>query len=80
MQFLYLQLDSPTMKGQRLDCPTLCSKVKLNVGGKRFDISQETLAAFGYLNARIANEQTQADDEIFVDRDPLFFPDIVASN
>lgn len=61
------------MKRQRLECPTSCGRVKLNVGGKRFDISQETVAAFGYLNARIANEQTEADDEIFVDRDPLYF-------
>lgn len=71
--FFCSQFDSNTMKRQRLECPTSCVRVKLNVGGKRFDISQETLVAFGYLHARIVNEQTEADDEIFVDRDPLYF-------
>jgi hypothetical protein len=67
------QFDSLTMKRQRLVCATPCGSVKLNVGGKQFEVSQETLNAFGYIRARLANEHTDVDEEIFVDRDPTYF-------
>ena len=60
------------MKRQRLEGIATC-KVTLNVGGKLYQVSQETLAAFGYLHARMVHEQPETDDEIFVDRDPLYF-------
>ena len=61
------------MKRQRLECISPGDRVKLNVGGKRYEVAQETLEAFGYLHAKFLNEQHKADDELFVDRDPLYF-------
>ena len=60
------------MKRQRPEGIATC-KIIQNVGGKLFQVSQETLAAFGYSHARMVNEQAETNDEIFVNRDPLYF-------
>ena len=48
--------------------------VRLNVGGKRFDVSLQTANAFGYLRGMLAwGTQEQDEGGIFVDRDPALF-------
>ncbi len=48
--------------------------VRLNVGGKRFDVSLQTANAFGYLRGILAWGAREPDDDgIFVDRDPALF-------
>ncbi len=48
--------------------------VRLNVGGKRFDVSLPTANAFGYLRGILAWGAREPDDDgIFVDRDPALF-------
>ena len=56
--------------------------VKLNVGGKRFDVSLQTLNAFGYLRARLDGGFALETDEcgcVFVDRDPALFEILLQS-
>ncbi len=48
--------------------------VRLNVGGRRFDVSLQTANAFGYLRGMLAwGTQEQDEGGIFVDRDPALF-------
>jgi hypothetical protein len=61
------------MKRLRFEGASPCDRVKLNVCGKRFEVSLETLNAFGYISARLANEHTDVDEEIFIDRNPTYF-------
>ncbi len=50
--------------------------VKLNVGGRRFELALQTANAFGYLRARLNacfSRETDDDGYVFIDRDPLLF-------
>ena len=50
--------------------------VKLNVGGRRFELALQTANAFGYLRARLNagfSRETDDDGYMFIDRDPSLF-------
>ena len=56
------------------DSRTASDTVRLNVGGKRFDVSLQTANAFGYLRGMLAWGTREPDDDvIFVVRDPALF-------
>ena len=56
------------------DSRTASDMVRLNVCGKRFDVSLQTANAFGYLRGMLAwGTQEQDEGGIFVDRDPALF-------
>ena len=60
------------IKRARCDSSVDITSVKLNVGGRCFEVSRRTIQAFGYLQARLQNSDVQCDN-IFVDRDPVYF-------
>ena len=50
--------------------------VKLNVGGRRFELALQTANAFGYLRARLnegLSRETDDNGYMFIDRDPSLF-------
>jgi hypothetical protein len=54
--------------------------IKLNVGGRRFELSLQTANAFGYLRARLnAGFSRETDDKgyMFIDRDPSIFETVL---
>ena len=69
-------------KRLRIDAAPVDSPIRLNVGGKVFDVSMETINAFQYLQARLGQNfkpSVDATGELFVDRCPELFEVLLQS-
>ena len=70
------------VKRMRIDAAPVDSPIRLNVGGKVFDVSMETINAFQYLQARLGQNfkpSVDATGELFVDRCPELFEVLLQS-
>ena len=69
-------------KRLRVDAAPIASPIRLNVGGKVFDVTMETINAFQYLQARLGQNfrpSVDATGELFVDRCPELFEVLLQS-
>ena len=69
-------------KRLQVDAALIASPIRLNVGGKVFDVSMETINAFQYLRARLGQNfrpPVDATGELFVDRCPELFEVLLQS-
>ena len=69
-------------KRLRVDAVPIASAIRLNVGGKVFDMTMETINSFQYLQARLGQNfrpSVDAAGELFVDRCPELFEVLLQS-
>ena len=69
-------------KRLRVDAVPIASAIRLNVGGKVFDVTMETINSFQYLQARLGQNfrpSVDAAGELFVDRCPELFEVLLQS-
>eukprot|EP00696_Hemimastix_kukwesjijk_P000403 gnl/Hemi2/10583_TR3661_c1_g3_i1.p1 gnl/Hemi2/10583_TR3661_c1_g3~~gnl/Hemi2/10583_TR3661_c1_g3_i1.p1 ORF type:complete len:431 (-),score=32.76 gnl/Hemi2/10583_TR3661_c1_g3_i1:72-1364(-) len=55
----------------------VCKRVRLNVGGRRFETSPETLSGSDFLEALLRHTPDWVDKELFIDRDGSMFKHVL---